>query len=103
MFARGTAAEIASGHQNPAAGRFGTVQNEGRVGSAVGEVAPVGEQLLAEAILGRRRQEPRRNDLVGVDVGGGDHHGLRTRPLQRLHYKSSLGSAIWPRTAVAAA
>src|SRR5882757_6281183 len=103
MFARGTAAEIASGHQDPAAGRFGTVQNEGRVGSAVAEVAPVGEQLLAEAILGRRRQEPRRNDLIGVDVGGGDDHGLRTHPPQRLHYSSSRGSAILPCTALAAA
>src|SRR5260221_3056682 len=103
MFARGAAAEVASGHQDLAAGRLGTIQYEGGVGSAVGEIAPVGEQLPAEAILGGRRQETRRNDLVGVDGGGGDNHGLRMHPLQLVHYKSSLGSAILPSTAVAAA
>ena len=68
MLARGAAAEVAAGHEDRAALRLGLVEHEVRLRRAVGVVAPVGEQLLAQAFARRGRQKARRNDLVGVDV-----------------------------------
>ena len=52
---------------------FGLVEREIRLRIAGGVVTPVGEQVFAEAGLGRRGEKARRNDLVGVDVGRGQH------------------------------
>ncbi len=49
MFARGAAAEVAPTHQHRAAAGFGTIEHEIRIGLAVGQVAPVREQLLPQA------------------------------------------------------
>ena len=48
-----------------ASGRLSTKSGFGR---AIGQVAPVGEQLLAQAFARGGAQEARRDDLVGVDV-----------------------------------
>ena len=55
------------------AGGFGPVEHEIRLRIARGVITPVGEQVFAETGLGRRGEKPRRNDLVGVDVGRGQH------------------------------
>src|SRR5262249_21756753 len=86
-----------------AARGLGFVEHERGVGPAVGEIAPVGEQLLAEAFLRGGAQEARRDDLVGVDVRVRQHHGARTDAGEGLHYTNSRGSVMAPRTADAAA
>ena len=59
----------------------GRVQDEVRLGPALGVVAPVVEELVAQALLGDRLQEARRDDLVGVDVVDRQRQpaGCRTR------------------------
>ena len=56
-----------------APGRVGSVEREVEVGRAVGPAAPVGEDAVAEAALVGHLEEPRRDDLVGVDVVDGKH------------------------------
>src|SRR5208283_444837 len=103
MLARGSAAEITASHQNLRAARLRPVQNEIRIRRAVFAVAPIGKQMLAQALLGGRGEEARGNDLVGVDIAGGDDHGFGANALHGLHYISSRGSVILPLTAQAAA
>ena len=45
MFARRATAEVAPGYQHLTAARLGTVQDEVGIGRAVGQIAPIGEQL----------------------------------------------------------
>src|SRR5271168_1473614 len=103
MLARGSAAEIPAGDQDLRAARLGPIQNEIRVRAAVAAVTPIGKQLLAQSFLGGRGEEARGNDLVGVDIAGRDDHGFGANALHGLHYISSRGSVILPRTALAAA
>src|SRR5258708_31752525 len=79
------------------------VQDEIGAWPARGVVAPVGEQVLAEAGLGRPLEEPRGDDLVRVDVVDGQDHRARSDLTHRFHQSSSLASAIRPATAAAAA
>ena len=65
------APEVVARQQDLAALHLGLVEDEVRVGRAVGQVAPVVEQGVGEARLLGRLEEPRRDDLVGVDVLGG--------------------------------
>ena len=51
VFARRAAADVAAGDQDGGALRFGLVEREIRLRIAGGVVAPVGEQVLAEAGL----------------------------------------------------
>ena len=60
--------EIIAGQQDRRALRARLVQDEIRLRAALGVVAPVVEELVAEPRFGDRLEEPRRNDLVGVDV-----------------------------------
>src|SRR5690606_7003766 len=68
---------------------------------------PVGEQLLAEALLGRGGQEAAGDDLVGIDVARGQHDGARVDFPDGGHvdypFSTSRGSVTRPRMAEAAA
>ena len=82
----------------------GLIEDEVGVGRAVGQVAPVGEQLLAQALLGGGGQESRRDDLIGVDVGERQRPRFASGRLRSgCITRNSRGSVIRPRTALAAA
>ena len=67
---------------------LGFVQHEVGLRIAGGVVAPVGEQVFAEARLRSRGQEARRDDLVGVDVGRGQRDRAGTNGLDGRHVVS---------------
>ena len=69
MFAAGTAAEVLSGYQN-AAVILGIVEHKVRIQRAVGTIAPVAEQVVAEEFLfpGRCLQKAGGDDLVCVHI-----------------------------------
>src|SRR5258707_3097964 len=67
--ARGAAAEVLRGHQDPGLAIRGAVQHEVGPLPAVRAEAHVVEQKRAEAALAGPPQEARRDDPVGVDVG----------------------------------
>jgi hypothetical protein len=85
MLARRAAAEVVAGHEHGRAAILRLVQHEVGKLAAVLAVAPVVEQILAEALLGRGRQEPRRDDLVGVDVDVRQHDGARANFFDPFH------------------
>jgi len=68
VLARGAAAEVVTADEDRGAAVLRPVQREVRTLLAVGAIAPVVEQVLAETVLRRRREISRRDDLVGVDV-----------------------------------
>jgi hypothetical protein len=68
VLARRAAAEIAAGDEDCRTAYIRVIQNEFRARPAVFVVTPVSEKVLAQSFFRRRRQETRRNDLVGVDV-----------------------------------
>src|SRR5215204_5346860 len=63
------------------------------------------EQEMAPAFVALAPQEPRRNDLVGVDVGRRHRRRHRVEVLERLHYdlRSCRTSVSLPVTAAATA
>src|ERR1039458_3190288 len=65
-------------------------------------VTPVVEKLVAEPFLGSGLQEPRGNDLVGIDVVDGQRNHAALEILERLH-SSVLTSVTTPVKARAAA
>src|SRR5215469_7058060 len=68
VLARRAAAEVAARDKNLAAARLRVVQREIGIRTAVGAIAPVVEQRLAETLALRGGQESRWDDAVGVDV-----------------------------------
>ena len=105
MFTRRPATDVAAGDENRGAFRFGTVQHEIGLRIAGGVVAPVGEQMFAESGLRRGGEKPRRDDLVGVDVGRGQRDGAGADVLYGHvgQLANSRGSVTRPRMADAAA
>src|SRR3984893_1429773 len=105
VLARGAAAEVLSGHQHPRALRPGFVEREPGPRASLLVEPPVGEQRLAEALAGDALEEAGGDDLIGVDVGLRQDHGLRRERLERLapSFTTSRGSAMAPRPAAAAA
>ncbi len=85
VLARGAAAEVAARDEDRAALRFGLVQREVRAGLAVGVVAPLGEEVLAEAFARGGAQEAGRDDLVGVDVRERQYRRARTNGFDGFH------------------
>ena len=68
MFARTAAAEVVSGQQDWAAWPSGVFRMKSGFRVAVRVVAPVVEELIAEADFGGGLQKASGDDLVGVDV-----------------------------------
>src|SRR5688572_9075948 len=108
VLTRGTAAEVATGHQDPAALRLRLIEHE--VGARVTRrvVAPVGEQRGTQLATRSYGQIARGNDLIRIDVGRREHDRGRTDDGDRFHglaaqCRNSRGSVIRPRTAAAAA
>src|SRR6185436_7530643 len=101
------AAEVVPGDEHGGAGGLGLVEDEVGPGLAAGVVAPVGEELLAEAGLGGDLEEAGRDDLVGVDVVDREQDGLRREGADGFHgdypFTRVRASVTWPVTAAAAA
>src|SRR5262245_13784594 len=98
MLAGTAAAEIVAGYKDLGALRTRLVEDEIGIGAAFGVVAPVIEELVAEALLGDGLQEPRWDDLVGVDV----LHRERDEAAGEFH-SNVLTSVTTPVRALAAA
>jgi len=64
MLARGAAAEVAARDEDAAIAGGGAVEDEVLLRRAFRVIAPVGEEVLAQAIPSGRRQEARGNDLI---------------------------------------
>ena len=75
MLARGAAAEVAPGDEDGRATVARLVQDERRVGRAVGVVAPVVEEELTEARSLDALEELLRDDLVCVNVRAFERNG----------------------------
>ncbi len=75
VLTRRTAAEVVACEQDLRALRGREIERKVRLVRAIGVVAPVAEQALAEAILVDHLQEARGDDLIGVDVLGSDDDG----------------------------
>src|SRR5687768_1401908 len=105
MLARRAAAEVVAGDENARPAILGFIQHEVGAFAAVLVVAPIVEQVLAEALLRRGREEACRNDLIRVDVVVRQDDGPRADLSDRFHRQllSSRGSVIAPWTAAAAA
>src|SRR5690606_37867928 len=102
------AAEIAAGQQDRTAIVLRLVEGEIRGRRTIGLPAPIIEGVLAQTGAFGGGQEPRRNDLVGVDVGLAQHDAARGQGTEAGHHATSLanssrGSATWPFTAAHAA
>ncbi len=69
VFARGTGAEVRTGHEDLGAGVVVLVQHE------VGQLAPLREEPLTESRTLDALQPVAGNDLVGVDVGAFQGNG----------------------------
>ena len=102
VLARAAAAEIIAGEQHLSALRARLVEDEIGLGMAFGVVAPVVEELLVEALLGRGFQEARGNNLVGIDVVDGQRHDAAFEIGEGLH-RRVLTSVTTPVSALAAA
>jgi hypothetical protein len=86
MLARGTAAEVAIGHQDARAGVGRPVEREVGSRMPLGVAAQVVEQRAG--LLGAGQpEEARRNDLVGVDVGQVQRHRDRGQRGERAHFR----------------
>jgi hypothetical protein len=85
VLARGATADVSTGHQDAASLSRGRIEDEVGARRAIGVIAPVGEQLLAETFFGGRGEEPARDDLVGIDVGRGHHDRTGANGCDRVH------------------
>src|SRR5579872_223096 len=111
VLARGPAPEVGAGDEHTGADRVGPVERKVGVRRAVRAPPPVAEQAVAESALVGDLEESRRDDLVGVDVVGGEHDvrrfdGRELVLLLGLHAappRSERGSTTRPLTAAAAA
>src|SRR5262249_13437095 len=94
VLARAAAAEVRTGDQDLRAIRSRAIRG-----------LPAGEQMPTQSLPGRPLQISRRNDLIGIDILPGQDGDARFHAAERLqaHLVSSLGSAMAPRTAEAAA
>ncbi len=96
--------KLRSGHQHLATGGRRLIQDEVGLGSPVrARNASREKQLLPKPDPGGRGEKARRDDLVGVDVAGGQYHRARLDGGDLFHYSSSRGSVTRPRMALAAA
>ena len=82
MLARRTTAEVDAGDENVSPHGVRPVQRKVRVRRTVGAQPPVGEDVVAEAALARHLEKPRRDNLIGVDVVGGEDD---VRPVSYTH------------------
>src|SRR5260370_22777256 len=103
MLARTAATKVVARQQNLRRFGFRSVQNEIGLWAALGVVAPIVEQLVAQSFLRNCFQESRRDDLVGIDVIDCDCDQPAFKWCKSLHCISSLTSVTTPVTAAAAA
>src|SRR5262245_41666309 len=102
MLARAAAAEVIAREQDLRVLSARLVEDEIRIGVALGVVPPVVEELLVETDLGRRLQEARGDDLVGIDVIDRQRHHAAFEIGERGH-SIVLTSVTTPVMALAAA
>src|SRR6185369_1721253 len=107
VLTRRPAAEIASGDEDLATLCLRLVQGEVGIGAAIGSIAPIVEQRLAQTSAFSRRQKARRNNAVRVDVLVRQHDRAGTNVGNGFHAAASCtnaeGSAMCPAIADAAA
>jgi hypothetical protein len=95
--ARGAAAEVAVGDEDLRLAKYGVVEEE------VGPLAHVVEQEPRVALLARRLEEARRDDLVGIDIDQVVRRRDRREAREFLSHQSFLTSVSRPVTAAATA
>ena len=88
VFARTAAAEVIAGQQNFRAFRPRRIQDEVRLRIALGVISPVIEELLIQPFLRGRFQEPRRNDLIGIDIVDDRTSGKRRKLSKQRFYNA---------------
>src|SRR5262245_5061737 len=107
VLARGAASEIVAGDEDAVRGEIDTVEQSVGAWSAVGVMAPIIEDLAAEAFARGGGGEARRDDLVGVDARLRQHDGAGSERGEGLAHEAASwtlrGSLSTPATAVAAA
>ena len=103
MLAGTAAAEVVAGQQNLDTQRPRLIQDEIRLRISFRIVAPVVEKLLVQPFLGDRFQEPRRDDLIGVDVVDRERQKAAFELREFLHWSNVLTSVTTPVMALAAA
>ena len=80
-----SAAKIAAGNQNMRRRGCGSVQDEIRLRCAVAFEAQIAKQEIRVALLARFLQEPRRDDLIGIDIGQCERRRHRLEAHERGH------------------
>ena len=107
VLARRAAAEVVARQEDGPARHRRPVQDELGIRRPIGKVAPVVEELVAQAGAVHRLEEAGRDDLVGIDVVARERHDRRRHRAERLAgrpaHSSALGSARRPVTADATA
>src|SRR5262249_18837646 len=103
MLARAAAAKIVSRYQNAGPVRARLVQNKLRLRIPARVIAPVAKQALAQTTLVGDLQEPRRNDLVRVDIINRQRDETGREGSNGIHDSNVLTSVTTPVNALAAA
>ena len=104
MLTRGAGTEVLASHEDTA-GISGIVQHEVRIGSAIGIIPPIAEQVITEETFLTRRcfQETGGDNLVCVHILQRERHTSTGYDVEFLFHNNVRGSVITPVTAAAAA